>query len=152
MLYRLEAFGYVIRNLQHAKPDCRIWRSSLELGAITIYMLNALLRRPGQSRTQDILINAACQHVLSESYDSDDDDDDEMTQPILYDRGLYFISDLVLDSGCYRVPATRPISTHALAVLYQQPDLKVIEDKFNPMHPTGMEQQSKPSGTDKPTC
>jgi hypothetical protein len=128
-----------------AKPECRIWQPSLELGAITVYMLNALIYRPGERQAETALVNAACQHVRSDADDSDSEDDDDVTKPILYERGLYFISDLILDRRYYRLPASRPIEPEALAVLYWRPGLKSIQQEFDIIHPAGVETAPNPN-------
>jgi hypothetical protein len=142
------AFHHVIKSLQRAKPARRIWRPSLELGAITVYMINALVYRPGDGQAETTLLNSTCQHVAlnaSNDSDDDDDDDDDMTEPIGYNRGLYFVSDLVLDKNCYRLSANRQIGADMLAVLYRKPGLKAIDQEFSFFHPAGIETQTNPN-------
>src|ERR1700730_16255537 len=64
------------------------------------------------------LVHAASQHILPHGSEGTNDDDDE-TMPILYNWGLYFVSDLVLDKKAYRLPASQPIDTNQLAILYR---------------------------------
>jgi hypothetical protein len=107
--YRLSALLYVVKNLQDADTPTRLDTSSLTLGAIAIYMLNALIYRPAEGRAETALLEAACQHML---------DENGSTYPSMYARGTYFLSDVIV-GGTYNLPKTRIIDSNVLEHLYR---------------------------------
>jgi len=117
-----------MKNFQTASSVARGYRSSLALGAVTIYLLNSLNSRPAGGRRYDQLLEICCQHVPNPDIDSDDEGDDEDSLiPILYGRGLYFLSDIVVDDIIYRMPMQRPLDPLLLANLYERPDISTLE-------------------------
>jgi hypothetical protein len=96
-------------------------------------MLNALIYRPAEGHAEEALINVSCQHLPVQAEEDDSAEEGE-PEPILYNRGLYFISDLNNDRNCYRLPAVRNVEVAILATLYRRQDLNAIKNEFNIMY------------------
>ena len=110
-----------------AAVETRALRSGLVLGAVSIWMLNALSYRPNSATQFKALADACCQQV-----ESDDSDDSEVeTLPVLYGRGIYFLGDIMEDrnSGEWRVPL--PMSDRVdevyLAWMYGRASMAILE-------------------------
>ena len=75
--------------------------SSLTLGAILIYMLNALNFRPAEGQRETELTETCCWNLYPDDVDSDivESDEDEDPVPVMLYYGLYFISGVVLQDG-----------------------------------------------------
>src|SRR3954470_11438302 len=142
--YRLCGFHWIVKFLKNSPPAGRILRASLALGAITIYQLNALIYRPGEGKAEKELLDAAFQHILRTN-DSDGEEDDDNSEPIMYRRGLYFLSDIVSDKYCYRLPACRPLGGETLARLYRRPNIGAVEQEFNIVRLKGSTAKAHPS-------
>lgn len=129
---RIAALQYVFRNFNNAQPGDRALSTSLLLGAVSIHMLNALNSRPAEGKEVSEMLEVCCQHIPVESgatIDNSDDENEPELRPILYDRGLYFISDLVIDdgSGIYRMPRKRRMHTTHLTWLYGRNSFHMLE-------------------------
>ncbi|KAH8977112.1 hypothetical protein EDB83DRAFT_2327797 [Lactarius deliciosus] len=92
-------FAKVMDNFSVTKcvvspPVFRTMRSSLTLGAMLIYMLNALNYRPAEGQAETELTSTCCWNLYLEDLSMDylDSDEDEDPVPIMLDHGLYFIS------------------------------------------------------------
>lgn len=119
----MAALYHVVENLQSANRITRIKPVSLSLGALVTYQINALIYRPAEGRSEDILLKAACQHVLN--------DENTATHPIMYGRGVYFMSDITSSDGTYRLPEARIIGEDILVDLYRRDFLEDIEAEFD---------------------
>lgn len=117
--YRLAAIRMVILNLytsdvRNRKTDC-----ALALASIMIWLLNGLYRRPEDNYLT--LAQEICQHVPID-YDAFDPDEEEDIIPLMYDAGLYFVCDIVVDdSGTYRLPFHKAISDKAIQDAFKIP-------------------------------
>jgi hypothetical protein len=92
-------------------------------------MLNSLNSRPASGRKYDELLQVCCQHIPNPDIDSDDEDSEEEDSlvPILYGRGLYFLSDIITEDVVYRMPMQRPLDPLLLANLYGRPDIDTLD-------------------------
>ena len=94
-------------NIRDSQSDC-----SLGLGTIIIWILNGLHCCPDDH--YPTLAEGVCQH-FHQDYDHFDPKDNEGIIPLMFDAGLYFISDIVIDnSGTYCLPFHKAISDKAL--------------------------------------
>jgi hypothetical protein len=118
--YRLVALSHVVNGLQHAEKEARLQPASLAMGALMIYLFNALLYRPAEGRAEQILLNTACRHQL---------DNDGHLKPILYGSGLYFLADIGIE-GVYHLPPGRELDSKYLEVLYRRDSMMEIEEEF----------------------
>ncbi|PSS30936.1 hypothetical protein PHLCEN_2v2528, partial [Hermanssonia centrifuga] len=117
----------------------RIWRPSLQLGGITIYMLNALTFRPGDQSWDRELVNKSAvwagEEGLVENSDdeleADEDFENDRAEPFIEERGLYFVSDIVYDSGAFRLPQKRTLSIEELCAVYNTASWGELQGKFN---------------------
>lgn len=126
--------------------ETRALRSNLVVGAVGIWMLNALNFRPEGGKF-DQVADACCQHILDPGSDSEyeelDDDDEEKTIPIGYDRGIYFLGDLMEDNDTFRVPMaifTR-LEEVVLSWVYGRASMAILE------HDVGIHRVLAPKGT-----
>ena len=80
--------------IKNTPSTYRVMHSSLTLGAILIYMLNALNFRPAEGQRETDLTETCCWNLYPDDMDSDvvESDDEEDPIPVLLDYGLYFIS------------------------------------------------------------
>lgn len=117
--YRLAALYHIVKSLQSATPSQRLRNRSLALGAVAIYQINALIYRPAEGRAERLLLAAACQHLS-------DEEEDCGTRPIMYGRGLYFLSD-IMEDGPYYLPDIRPVDSWVLEAFYRTEDMSGIE-------------------------
>lgn len=134
--YRIAALYQVVKSLESAPPSVRLGVNSLMLGAITIYQINAVIYRPGEGKAEPYLLESCCQHtpgVVS-----------GISVPIMYKRGLYFLSDLVLKSGTYHLPDTRPVDLWVLEALYRREGMARIESEFNPAKAVPLSRKRQP--------
>lgn len=86
-------------------------------------MINALFYRPAEGTAENELIAKCSPYVRVP-------DNPTETEPVLYDRGLYFVSDIIDDPGCYRLPKERTITNRTLAVMYGCQDVRSIDHDF----------------------
>lgn len=117
------SISYVIKSLRNSRSKARICKESLTLGALLIYMLNALSRRQEEDEEWRSLLKKSCWHVL------DEDDEEDDGHPILYDQGLYFLSDLIDDSA-FRLPRVRLPSDFDIAKLYDASSFTALRCEF----------------------
>lgn len=108
------------KGLARATPAKRLHNSSLALGALVTYQTNALLSRPEEGRAETALLQAACQHTL--------DSTTSETIPTMYQRGAYFVSDIVFEGGsAIGIPPVRPIDEPHLLICYARDFMADIE-------------------------
>ena len=105
-------------------------RSSLVLGAVSVWMLNALNFRLSSNLQFDTLADVCCQHIrYQEGEDNDEDCDD--TTPLRYQHGLYFLADIMKDNRnvLWHVPisALEKVEEVYLIWFYGQASLAVLE-------------------------
>lgn len=120
--YRLAALSHVVKRLENDDFKTRLRNESLALGAIAAYQMNAIIYRPAEGRAETVLLEAACQHVIEE---------DGRSRPSLYDRGCYFLSDIVETNGSYHLPTIRPIDSETLLSLYRRDSIEDIKAEFH---------------------
>lgn len=143
---RLSALRYVFDNRLRAGVEGGALRSSLVLGAVGIWMLNALNFRPEGAQQYKSLADACCQHAGSNESDQDSDDSDaEDTVPVGYNRGIFFLGDIMEDRvhESWRVPlamSTRVDELH-LAGIYGRTSMAILE------HDAGIDRVLAPKGT-----
>jgi hypothetical protein len=102
-------------------------------------MLNALIYRPAESKAYQDLLECSCQHAAAVNGDDEDIPEDlEDVRPVMYDRGLYFVSDVIFDVAP-RLPATRVMDHDLLASLYGFP-FETFQEIF---HIAGARQPAK---------
>lgn len=121
--YRMAALYHVVKSLETAPPSIRLGVNSLMLGAIVIYKINAVIYRPGDGKAEPYLLESCCQHIPG--------DTEGRSVPIMYARGLYFLSDLVREGDTYHLPDTRHVDLWVLEALYRREGMASIELEFN---------------------
>jgi hypothetical protein len=107
-----------MKNLRAANVTMRFGNASLALGALVTYQLNALIYRPAEGRAETALLEVASQHI----YDAKS----SVSHPVMYKRGVYFLSDIV-DDGVFRLPHVRRVSSGVLLDLYRRDFMEDIE-------------------------
>lgn len=105
----------VVSKLHHTSPENRLLNHSLSIGAIVIYQANALVYRPQEGRAETELLTSVCQHTVH--------------GPTMYDRGAYFLSDVIEDHG-YTLPNVRQVDDDSLLTLYRRDLMEDIEYEF----------------------
>lgn len=119
--YRLAALSYVVKHLENEDTNIRLQNEYLTTGAIVAYQFNAIIYRPAEGRAEKVLLEAACQHVL---------DENGCSRPNLYDRGCYFLSDIVKTNKSYRLPTVWPLDVEVLQCLYHRDSIEDIKAEF----------------------
>lgn len=134
-------------------PKLRPLLPSLSLGAILVYMLNAVIARPGEWYTDRALMEACAMKVpvgedirdpatLDLEYEADE------MEAIGDQQGLYFLCDIIRDDvhGAWRVPITRDrLALQPLFVLYHAAGLGDIEANFGTTGLRRKARQANPS-------
>lgn len=119
------AIKYVAEHLQLAAADHRVMKPSLLLGAWIVHHYNALQRRP-----QSTEAHSEMQACVSAWQPNDWDDPDQGKHPVLYDRGVFYASDIVMSDDCWRLPVTRLPSSEDIAGYYQSADFSSLMGIF----------------------
>ncbi|KAG1772225.1 hypothetical protein EV702DRAFT_976833, partial [Suillus placidus] len=57
--YRMAALYHVVQNLQTANQAARLQPTSLQLGALIPYLINALIYRPAEGQAENVLLEAS---------------------------------------------------------------------------------------------
>jgi hypothetical protein len=72
-------------------------------------------------------------HTAADGSDNDDYSSDEDTEsyPTMYERGLYFLSDVVTTDKVFRIPNKRHMDMKNLAYLYRMECLAALQQAFN---------------------
>lgn len=107
--------------IKNTPSTYRVMHSSLTLGAILIYMLNALNFRPAEGQRETDLTETCCWNLYPDDMDSDvvESDDEEDPIPVLLDYGLYFISGVYLQKGiALRMGGGDAVSMDSIMRLY----------------------------------
>ena len=123
--FRLGALYNALTLLSTTPSPQRLMPSSLTLGAILIYMLNALNYRPAEGRRETELTETCCWNVYQNEMDLDgvESDEDEDIVPVMLDFGLYFVSGIVLQNGtALRMGGGDMVSMESLRRLYAVPN------------------------------
>ncbi len=95
--------------------------SSLTLGAILIYMLNALSFRPAEGHRETDLTETCCWNLYPDDMKLTivESDEDEDPVPVMLDYGIYFISGVFLQEGTsLRMGAGDTVSMDSIRRLY----------------------------------
>lgn len=119
--------------------------SSLTLGAILIYVLNALNYRPAEGQRETDLTHTCCWNIYPRPAGEDlteSDEEDERPVPVLLSYGLYFISGVYMQDGTtFRMGGANAVSQESIERLYDvqhERDLnvafhvKTISERANP--------------------
>jgi len=120
--YRLVALSEVVKRLENDDINTRLRNEYLSMGAIITYQFNAIIYRPAEGRAEKILLEAACQHTM---------DENGLLRPSLYNRGCYFLSDVVESNASYHLPMVRPIDFEVLLSLYRRDSIEDVEAEFH---------------------
>ena len=123
--YRIIALKYVCEHFGLADGEYRAMRASLLLGAWIIHHFNALQRRPQSTESHAEML--AC---VSAWEPIDWDDPEEGKYPILYGRGVFYASDIVMTDQCWRLPVTRLPSADDIANYYNVSDFDTLVATF----------------------
>lgn len=117
--FRLGAL-YRALTLLNASPSAhRVLPSSLTLGAILIYMLNALNYRPAEGQREEDLTHTCCWNDYSDNNIIDLDEDQVEPTPVMLLYGLYFISGVYLQGGTtFRMGGGNTVSSESIERLY----------------------------------
>lgn len=115
----------VVKGLQLSNPELRMRPEMLTTGAITAYMINALIYRPGEGRAEEVLLQVSCKHFLLENG----------PRASMYDRGAYFLSDIRKkpDEHAYCLPSARALENHHIIRLYRRPSMNDVAEEFRPV-------------------
>ena len=70
--WRAKAIVYGLTNFAFAVRQRRVWPSVLQLGAMLVYMLNALIYRPGEQRWDGPLYTASAMWTFPHADGEDD--------------------------------------------------------------------------------
>lgn len=104
----------MIKNFSISPSVYRQTDCVLALGGIMIWLLNGLYHCPQDSFQS--LAEEACQHIPIDYYTYDEAlNEGENTVPLMFDAGLYFVCDIVIDaSGIYCIPFHKQFSNEAI--------------------------------------
>lgn len=111
----------MVKSFENDDVSMRLRNESLAVGAIVTYQFNAIIYRPAEGRAEKVLLEAACQHNV---------DQNGCSYPSLYDRGCYFLSDIVKTDNSYHLPTVRPIDSAVLESLYRRDSIHDIATEF----------------------
>ena len=146
---RVAAIGYILREFQEDPNASRIMPASLMLGAACIYMLNAVMSRPGDWRAERALRDVCCLHLpddvpLRNVDRGVVDFDPDAVHPSAEEQGLYFLAGLLRDArhGWWRFPRSRRLEMPQLCILYHAGTLGDIEARFGT---TALSRSRKPN-------
>ncbi|KAI6115494.1 hypothetical protein EDD16DRAFT_1708645 [Pisolithus croceorrhizus] len=128
--YRLTAVRMVLQSLLDVPGTLRTHPSSLVLGVATIWIMNGCYYRPGERFGSDHLSQACCQKALANP-DDDAEDPNAEVKPSMYDRGMYFLSDIVVDDALgYRLPIQCEVDEEVLLLVYNRGSMLDIQSVF----------------------
>ncbi|TFY76967.1 hypothetical protein EWM64_g7046 [Hericium alpestre] len=133
--YRLAALNIVFQHFQAPSPEIHPWRRSLTLGAVCIWMLNALNYRPDDYEPHRKLASLTCWNkVHIPAYDPNPDvEDPELggVHPVHYRHGVWFLADIWTSDSIYRMPgSTNSADPDLLAQLYNYAHMGQIKSAF----------------------
>jgi hypothetical protein len=114
--------------------EYRTMHSSLTVGAILIYMLNAINYRPAEGQAETELTRTCCWNLYPDDMDSEIEESDEDSEavPIMLDHGLYFISGVTVQYGhTLRMGRGDRVSMDCITRLYGITDDQDLNIKFN---------------------
>ncbi|PCH38800.1 hypothetical protein WOLCODRAFT_158336 [Wolfiporia cocos MD-104 SS10] len=154
-MMRLVGINYVLHNVKFTPGERRLWRPSLALGVVMVYMLNALIYRPGEKRHEVEVTRQAMYwrypHMNRDDGSSDDDSyvgsDEDLDEfaPVGDGQGLYFVGGIIEDRGdrmdrrpegdqqdhrTYRLSTIRMVDEEVLAYLYNVPNMNQLITVF----------------------
>ena len=124
------AFGLLAKTPVSYRP----MRSSLTLGAILIYMMNAINYRPAEGQAESELTRTCCWNPYEDDIVSDivESDEDSEPNPVLLKYGLYFISGITLQQGvALRMGGGDTVSMDSISRLYGVTDEQDLKVRFN---------------------
>lgn len=134
--WRLAAINFVLNNLRDTPSKIRIMGPSLRLGAISIWILNSLIFRPGEQRwDKDIVDISAAYEVAEEEDPADQQEMMELAEaglsaPMLHVRGCYFIAGILSSRGYLRCPVVRELDVATLARVYNCNSFAELQQEF----------------------
>lgn len=134
--WRLSALKFVVESAQDAPPRLRVMPPALGMGAIAIWMKNALIYRPGEQRWDtDIVKNAAFWDSNDEENNGEEAEVQDMIAagdmaPALEERGCYFVSAVEKTRGIYHLPMARTLDAATYAMIYKVNTVPELELAF----------------------
>lgn len=132
--FRMGGIYAALNLLMNTPAPYRPMRSSLTLGSILIYMMNAINYRPAEGRTETDLTQTCCWNLYLDDTDSDtvESDEDLDPVPIMLDHGLYFISGITLQEGvALRMGGGDSVTMESITRLYGLSNELDFKLKFN---------------------
>ena len=133
--FRMGAIYAAFQLLQKTPAPFRPMRSSLTLGAILIYMMNAINYRPAEGHAEKELTRTCCWNRYQGHSDSDisgDSDEDVVLAPVLLEHGLYFVSGVTLQQEvALRMGGGDAVSMDSITRLYSITDEHDLNVSFN---------------------
>ena len=139
-IWRADALRFVFMAFRGARPQLRMMRPVLRMGAVAIWMLNALIFRQGEQRRDGEITRASAYHEPDDMDEEEDDLDaegmndliaEDLAAPALEERGCYFLSAVQLDHGLFRLPLTRELDTQTYAQMYGAESWHSLEQLFH---------------------
>jgi hypothetical protein len=126
---------YTALNLLEKTPaSYRPMRSSLTLGAILIYMMNAINYRPAEGQAEKELTETCCwnRYLDDDSSDIVESDEDDEPSPVMLTNGLYFISGITLQQEiALRMGRGDRVSMDSIRRLYGVTNEHDLNVRFN---------------------
>ncbi|EKM48058.1 uncharacterized protein PHACADRAFT_203310 [Phanerochaete carnosa HHB-10118-sp] len=122
--WRLAALRYVFLSLEKAKPELRAMGPVLGLGAISVWIKNSLIFRPGEQRWDKAIVPPAAYWDAEDEENLAEDDEvqnlvaEGQMGPAIEERGLYFVSAVEYDYGIYSLPPARGLDARTYAMIY----------------------------------
>ncbi|CAL1698688.1 unnamed protein product [Somion occarium] len=141
-VYRLEALRLLVEWQNESRHEYRRDAACLTLGAIAVYMVNALSSRPRSGTAEDALLCACCRRFPTEA----DDEEGELV-PNPHWNGLYSLSGIVLDQYWARLPHSARAAEQVLSFMYHRQDVNAIQMEFGSMAAQGGRRQPRADRT-----
>lgn len=134
--WRAKAIVYVLSNFALLAGQKKVWWNVLQLGAMMVYMLNALIYLPSE-QAQDIPLYTHSAHWSfpdAEEYDDDDAflNDDRAGHPVLEVRGAYFLSEVHYTPNAFVLPTSlaRDLTSTQICIHFEVGSWAALQDMF----------------------
>lgn len=102
----------------------------LTLCAIITYMLNSINARPWSGSAEKEILALCCQKVYADVDEDDSDYDGGELVPVLYSKGLYNLSAIVMGQHQARITFLTEASEHTLCFFFRAPTVEAIQMNF----------------------
>ena len=133
---RLCALNYVFQGIARSELNVQWYGPVLHLGAVAIWILNALIFRAGDHTWDRLLIDESAfwdSFDIENIWNADDMEimkrDGEM-RPALASRGAYFLSAVVPSGTSFRMPVNLAIDRAALAHIFNVPSYDALQLRY----------------------